>query len=139
MSYVKPEEVLSPKRLVGGVLEVIHDPGEDGMAVARIRWDRKEVLATRWNGNAREPLGNPTSHGKPTWFVLDGYVESAVEEAARKAAHGSPNSLIARYREMAEDRERENEAVDWTEALIGDAAPGTSASEYQIRRAGRKE
>jgi hypothetical protein len=28
MSYIGPEEVLSPRKRVGRILEVIHDPGE---------------------------------------------------------------------------------------------------------------
>jgi len=44
---------------------VIHDPGENGMSVARILWDGEAVIAARWNGNARQPLGNPMSVGIP--------------------------------------------------------------------------
>ena len=122
MPYVKPEQVLSPRKYVGGVIEVIHDPGENGMSVARIVWDGKEVIATRWNGDDSKPLGNPLSRGCATWFVVDGYAAASVEEAARAAAGHSANSLTAKYREMAEDKEREQEAEDWSEGLIGDAS-----------------
>jgi hypothetical protein len=122
MPYIHPEEVLSPKKRVGGVLEVIHDPGENGMSVARILWDEKEVVATRWNGDDKRPLGNPVSRRQPTWFVVDDYAAAKVEEAARAAAEQSPNSLVAKYREMANDSEREREAEEWSEGLIGDAS-----------------
>jgi hypothetical protein len=122
MSYVRPEEVLSPKSLISGVIEVIHDPGENRMSVARILWDEKEVVATRWNGNDARPLGNPVSRGHATWFVVDEYAAAKVEEAARAAAANSPNSLVAKYREMANDEEREREAEEWSEGLIGDAS-----------------
>ena len=122
MRYVRPDEVLSPKSSVGAVLEVIHDPGEGGMSVARIIWENKEVVATRWNGNEDQPLGNPVSRGHATWFVVDDYAAAQVEEAARAAAEKSPNSLIAKYREMAADEEREREAEEWSEGLIGDAS-----------------
>lgn len=121
MPYVRPEEVLSPRSLVGGVLEVIHDPGEGHMSVARIVWDGEEVIATRWNGTTEQPLGNPVSRGHATWFVVDGYAAAEVEDAARRAAQASPNGLIAQYREMAADEEREREAEEWSEGLIGDA------------------
>jgi len=85
MSYVRPEAVLSPRKRVGGILEVIHDPGEGGMSVARILWDGEPVIATRWNGSAEQPLGNPMSRRQPTWFVVDGYAAPKVEEAARAA------------------------------------------------------
>lgn len=120
MAYVRPQEVLSPRSRVGGVLEIIHDPGDGGMSVARIVWDEVEVIATRWNGSDEQPLGNPVSRGRPTWFVVDGYAAEGVEQAARAAAQHSPNSLAARYREMANDVERGREAHEWSEGLIGD-------------------
>jgi hypothetical protein len=123
MSYVRPEEVLSPKSRVGGILEVIHDPGEGGMSVARIVFDGEPVVATRWNGDAKQPLGNPMSRRHPTWFVIDNYAAAKVEEAARIAAEKSPNSLVAKYREMANDSDREHEAEGWSEGLIGDVSP----------------
>lgn len=122
MSYIRPSEVLSPKNCVGGIVEVIHDPGENRMSVARIVWDEKEVIATRWNGNDAQPLGNPVSRGYATWFVVDEYAAANVEEAARAAAENSPNSLVAKYREMANDEDREREAEEWSEGLIGDAS-----------------
>jgi hypothetical protein len=122
MSYIRPEEVLSPKNRIGGIIEVIHDPGEKGMSVARILWDEEPVVAIRWNGNSEQPLGNPMSRRQPTWFVVDDYAANSVEQAARKAAEESPNSMVARYREMSADAEREQEAAEWTEGLIGDAS-----------------
>jgi hypothetical protein len=123
MSYVRPEEVVSPKSRVGGVIEVIHDPGEGRMSVARVLWDEEEVIAARWNGSDERPLGNPVSRGHATWFVVDEYAADSVEQAARAAAERSPTSLVAKYREMANDREREAEAEEWSEGLIGDASP----------------
>jgi hypothetical protein len=122
MSYIGPEEVLSPRKRVGRIIEVIHDPGENGMSVARIVWDEEPVVAIRWNGNSEQPLGNPMSRRQPTWFVVGGYAAASVEQAAREAAERSPNSLVARYREMANDSEREREAEEWSEGLIGDAS-----------------
>jgi hypothetical protein len=122
MAYLKPQQVLSPKGKVGGILEVIHDPGEGRMSVARIVWEQDEVVATRWNGTNARPLGNPVSRGHATWFVVDEYAAESVERAAREAAEKSPTSLIAQYREMANDAEREREAEEWTEGLIGDAS-----------------
>jgi hypothetical protein len=122
MSYVRPEKVLSPKNSVGGILEVIHDPKENRMSVARILWEEEERIAIRWNGSDEQPLGNPVSRGHATWFVVDGYAAASVEQAAREAAERSPNSLVAKYREMANDSEREREADEWSEGLIGDAS-----------------
>jgi len=121
MPYIRPEHVLSPKQHVAEVIEVIHDPGPGGMSVARIVWDNREVIATRWNGNDERPLGNPVSRGQATWFVVDGYAAQDLERAARAAAENSPNSLVSKYREMAADTDREREAMEWSEGLIGDA------------------
>lgn len=123
MAYVHPEEVLSPRSSVGGIVEVLHDPGENGMSVARIVWEKREVIATRWNGNENQPLGNPVSRGHATWFIVDEYAALKVEEAARAAAENSPHSLVTKYREMASDAEREREAEEWSEGLIGDVSP----------------
>jgi hypothetical protein len=121
MSYVKPEQVLSPRKRVGGIVEVIYDPGEDGMSVARIVWDNQVVVATRWNGTAQQPLGNPVSRRQPTWFVVGGYAAESVEEAARVAAEKSTTGIAAGYRAMARDEDREREALEWSEGMIGDA------------------
>ncbi len=122
MAYVRPEEVLSPRSCVGGVIEVIHDPGEGQMSVARVLWNKKQRIATRWNGGEKRPLGNPVSRGRATWFVVDDYAADSVEQATRAAAERSPNSLIAKYREMASNRQREKEAEEWSEGLIDDAS-----------------
>jgi hypothetical protein len=122
MSYIAPEEVLSPRKRVGRIIEVIHDPGENGMSVARILWDEEPVVAIRWNGNSDQPLGNPMSRRQPTWFVVGGYAAASVEQAAREAAEQSPNSLVAQYREMAKDSDREREAEEWSEGLVSDAS-----------------
>jgi hypothetical protein len=108
--------------MVDGVLEVIHDPGENRMSVARILWEEEEKIATRWNGSDDQPLGNPVSRGHATWFVVDDYAAAKVEEAARAAAEQSPNSLVAKYREMANDTDREREAEEWSEGLIRDVS-----------------
>ena len=122
MAYVRPAEVLSPRKYVGGVIEVIHDPGEDQMSVARIIWHDAERIAARWNGNDERPLGSPVSRGQATWFLVGDYAATNIEQAARAAAHDSPHGLAAGYREMAQDLAREHEALDWIERLIDDDA-----------------
>lgn len=123
MSYIRPDEVTSPRSRCAGVIEVIHDPGRPNqMSVARIWWDDEERVACRWNGDDEHPKGNPLSRGQATWFVVDRYAEAFVEQAARAAAESAPNSLISQYREMANDAERERDAEEWSEGLIGDAS-----------------
>jgi hypothetical protein len=122
MAYVRPEEALSPKNRMGGILEVIYPGGENEMSVALIKWDGDERIACRWNGDDKHPKGNPVSRGQATWFVVEQYAAPAVEQAARAASERDPNSLIAQYREMADDKAREREAEEWSEGLISDAS-----------------
>jgi hypothetical protein len=120
-SYIGPEELLSLRKRVGRILEVIHEPGENGMSVARIIGTKNPVVAIRWNGKSDQPVGNPMSRRQPTWFVVGEYAAASVEQAARLAAERSPNSLVAKYREMANHSEPEREAEEWSEGLFGDA------------------
>ncbi len=127
MAYLSPTAVVSPRNRIRRILEVIHDPGEEQMAVAILLWKQDdgtdaEVVAARWNGSDERPLGNPISRGQATWFLIDDYAAEETARAARAEAEKSPNSITAGYRQMAADEEREREAEEWSEALIGDAA-----------------
>jgi hypothetical protein len=51
--------------------------------------------------------------------VVGEYAAASIEQAAREAAERSPNSLVAKCREMANASERE--AEEWSEGLFGDA------------------
>jgi hypothetical protein len=76
MSYIKPENVISPKRNVT-VIHVLYDggPGPGSYSLALGFWTdakgfRSRVLLARWNGTPENPIGNPQSRGLATWFVL---------------------------------------------------------------------
>ena len=118
--YIHPEEVTSPKNRLGGFLELIHDEGEGRWCVARVIWDDEPRVVARWNGDDTNPIGNPQSRGKATWFVVPEELEDPIVDAAMQRAEQSSTSLIGRYREMASDTEREQQAHEWSEALIGD-------------------
>ena len=121
MSYARPQEVVGPKKHFGGVIEVIHDPGENKMSVARIFWNGEESrLSPRAGMVMQATPWQPGITRARHWFVIDGYVAESVEQAARNAAQASPSGLLSKYREMAEDEEREREAEEWSEGLIGD-------------------
>jgi hypothetical protein len=100
MSYIGPGEVHSPRKRVGSILEVIHDPGENEMSVARIIWDEESVVAIRWNGNSDEPLGNSMSRRQPTWFVVGEYPRPASNKQRAKLPNAHPTvwlQSIARW------------------------------------------
>lgn len=103
---MKPQDVHSPQ-LRWSLIDVLYDGGEDdgeheGDAVAIGRWDRKPVLAIRWNG-APDKLGNPVSTGKATWFVLPKWYYPLVLQSEK---------ITADKRQLAE-------------TLLGEAAKGS--------------
>jgi hypothetical protein len=122
MAYVDPATVKAPIRSVHSV-RVIYDRGSGGSSVALLEWEGKECVGIRWNGEEGQPgIGNPQSHGQPTWFVVPDELESAVLERAEQLSHSQDGGLLASYREMANDHDREAEAREWSEALIADAS-----------------
>jgi hypothetical protein len=61
-----PRDAVSP-RANWQLLDVLYESELWSMALGR--WDKRPVLAQRWNGKIGEK-GNPVSHGFATWFVL---------------------------------------------------------------------
>jgi hypothetical protein len=120
--YHDPKTVLSPKALVESV-EVIFDQGpvDDSWSVARLKWYGSPVVGIRWNGDSRSSKGTPQARGNPTWFIVPKELEDAVLNAAREFNRARQKDLVEGYRQMAADKEREAEAEEWTEGLIGDA------------------
>jgi len=70
MSYVKPEDVRSPKAK-WYLFEVVLDRGERDCAYALGEWEGERRIGFRWNGDYENPLGNPQSRGLSTWTMLD--------------------------------------------------------------------
>lgn len=120
--YHDPKSVLSPKDRVKSV-EVIFDKGpvDSSWSVARLRWDDSFVVGIRWNGDRNSTKGLPQARGNPTWFVVPDEIADAVLNAAREWNRLRQDDLMESYRQMAADEEREAEADEWTEGLLGDA------------------
>jgi hypothetical protein len=70
MSYIKPNLVSAPSER-WNLIKVVIDNGAGSAAWAIGLWDGVPRIAMRWNGSRSRPLGNPTSRGKPTWFMID--------------------------------------------------------------------
>ncbi|WP_295608618.1 hypothetical protein [uncultured Lamprocystis sp.] len=117
MSYISPEAVQGPKKRVSNV-RVVYDGGPGGGAVCELEWEGEPGVAIRWTGEDDWPLGNPQSRGNPTWFLVPAEFQEVVLQRARDLAPESEEE--AGYRAMAADTEREAEALDWSNALIGD-------------------
>jgi len=118
MAYIDPSMVVAPRKSVRRV-DVIFDSGEGGWSLARLDWDGP-CLGIRWNGDEDSAIGNPQSHGKPTWFLIPPQLEPVVLQWAEEQTYSRPGGLLDRYREMAADTEREAEARQWCEGLIHD-------------------
>ena len=95
-------------------------PVDFSWSVARLEWDDSLVVGIRWNGDSTSTKGLPQARGNPTWFVVPRELEDAVLNAAQEWSRTKQNDLVEGYRLMAADREREAEAEEWTEALVGD-------------------
>lgn len=76
-AYVPPQDVTAPKRR-WTLVDVLYDEGEGRPSLAMGRWEKKPVLAMRWNGDRDSPIGNPQSRGLATWFVLPRYFYAGI-------------------------------------------------------------
>jgi hypothetical protein len=121
MAYISPETVQSPKGRVADI-NVIYDkgPSTQSWSIAKLKWDGDDAIGIRWNGDEEHLVGTPQSRGKATWFIVPKEIVDAVVSAATTLHLQKSESLLAGYREMAADHEREAEAESWSEALIGD-------------------
>jgi len=125
MAYIDPQTVVSPRNRVGSV-DILYNSGPGpgwSWSVARLEYDgRLDRIGIRWNGSEEEEgIGNPQSRGRPTWFVVPDELSPLVREVAEQLSNSQEGGLLAGYREMAADQEREAEAEEWSEGLIGDA------------------
>jgi hypothetical protein len=112
---------MTPKNRIRSV-DVIYNGGPGSWSAALLEFDGEERVGVRWNGDERHRgLGNPQSRAKPTWFVVPQELDHLVREEAEHLSSLQEGGLLAGYREMANDRERELEADEWSEGLIGDA------------------
>ena len=88
MSYIKPNDVHSPKQH-WVLIAVLDEANEQGCALALGRWDGIITLAMRWNGHDDNPVGNPQSRGLPTYFM----VPAKYNEALLNSGTLSPDKL----------------------------------------------
>ena len=120
MAYIDPGTVQSPKGRVANI-DVLYDKGptEFSWSIARMKWDGSDAVGIRWNGDQSNG-GSPQSRGNATWFIVPSEIADAVVEAAAALETEKDKALLEGYRQMAADEEREAEATEWSEGLIGD-------------------
>lgn len=115
MAYIKPESVLSPKAAVAN-LNILHND-DGGWSAAELDWKGEHALGLRWNGSDEESgCGSPQSRGNPTWFIVPDELVDAI-----KSALPEKTDLERAYSAMANDEERETEALIWCNALVRDS------------------
>jgi hypothetical protein len=123
MAYCDPNTVLSPKERVRAV-RVLYDrgPGPGSWSAAEVEWDNKSRLGIRWNGDDVSKVGSPQSRGNPTWFIVPDEIAVDVLKLVDTLKQRDTDELDAGYLAMANDTEREAEAMEWVEGLISDSA-----------------
>ena len=90
MTYIKPQEVRSPKKR-WRLIRVLHDGGTGEWSAAEGQWAEggrwRDVLAIRWNGDSSDRrTGHPQSHGRPTWFIVPDEMEAAMRSVVSSVA-----------------------------------------------------
>ena len=88
--------------------------------MAEIEWDDQKAIGIRYNGDSESTRGTPQARGNPAWFIVPDELKSEVLAAAEKLRREEGASLAAGYQMMAADRQREAEADEWIEGLVGD-------------------
>jgi hypothetical protein len=122
MAYVEPATVRAPRASIRSV-EVLYNRGPGEWSVARVTWEDRERIGIRWNGGEDGPgIGNPQSRGNATWFILPDELQDVILNRIDDLAMSGPGGLIEGYTAMAQDADREREAEEWSEGLIGDAS-----------------
>ncbi len=66
---IQPNDVISPQQH-WRLEKVVYQGDPESFSVAIGKWDDQPRLAVRWNATDWRPLGNPSSSGHPTWFIL---------------------------------------------------------------------
>lgn len=84
-AIVPPTSVISPKQH-WTLISVLKVNDDEGTALAIGRWDKDAVLAMRWNGSEKNPIGHPQSRGLPVWFVVPNEYHEAILSAAKLSA-----------------------------------------------------
>jgi hypothetical protein len=119
MAYIDPQTVWAPRDHIRSV-DVLYNGGPGAWSAALLNYDGEERVGVRWNGEEGAGIGNPQSRARPTWFIAPPELAALVRERAEELSNMQEGGLLAGYREMADDRERDAEAQEWIEALIGD-------------------
>jgi len=121
--YIDPKTVTSPKNKVRSV-KVLFDRGpvDSSWSVAEVEYGNKLRFGIRWNPDDKESKkGVPLANAHPVWFILPEELNDAVRGTIEELRRNEDALLLEGYRQLAADEEREAEAEEWAEGLVGDA------------------
>jgi hypothetical protein len=77
MAYQNPRYVDAP-RTRWRLIDILHNDGDGGAALAIGNWDGAPALAIRWNGSSGDSgVGSPQSRGIATWFILPNWMNES--------------------------------------------------------------
>ena len=80
---VHPTKVIAPKSRLKFPHAIYAGPN---WSLAVGLWDGSRQMLIRWNDDPTKSLGNPVSHGRPTWFVLpDAFYRTALDHLCKTA------------------------------------------------------
>ncbi len=100
------------------VLEIVYrNTAQPEWTVATLLQGSNEVVGVCWSKGGR--FGREFKD--QDWFILPGKVAENVLASARALEAERQEKMLQGYREQAADVEAEAEALEWCEALIGDA------------------
>ena len=96
-----PDKVISPQQH-WTLKTVVYQGDPESFSVAIGEWDGKPRLAVRWNATDWRPLGNPSSSGHPTWFILpDKLAPGVVGETLRLLANSQDPDAVGHAKDLA--------------------------------------
>jgi hypothetical protein len=71
----KDKEILKISTKVGGPFLVVQKNVEERWAIVALEWDGQPRFGIRWFWG---PIGMPSSHAKPTWFLIPESLENGI-------------------------------------------------------------
>ena len=104
-------------------VDVVFDSNylDGGWAVALLKTGARTEVGFRMSGTDLRPFAALQQSRNPlNWILLPEELGSAVLETAIRLRSAQEEEILRGYQAMAADEEREREALEWSEALIGD-------------------
>ncbi|MGI9250100.1 MAG: hypothetical protein ACR2PR_02735 [Pseudohongiellaceae bacterium] len=84
--------MVSPNDVTGKDRELIKVLYEgQGWSVAEVKWQGREAVGIRWDGEKEEDIGFPNARGNPVWFVVPDDLADLIRSVAKVYARLKDN------------------------------------------------